>query len=53
MPKPIRANFILSVEKDELYINAGLQDRVVQVIVFLFFFVYTIGHTLLVLNLSA
>nr|CAB3254094.1 transcription factor protein [Phallusia mammillata] len=31
MPKPIRAKFALSVETDELYINAGLQDRVVQV----------------------
>uniref|UniRef100_A0A8C1B7M4 Uncharacterized protein n=2 Tax=Cyprinus carpio TaxID=7962 RepID=A0A8C1B7M4_CYPCA len=31
LPKPIRANFILSVETDELLITAGLQDRVVQV----------------------
>ncbi|XP_064158531.1 glucuronokinase with putative uridyl pyrophosphorylase [Anguilla rostrata] len=31
LPKPIRANFILSVETDELFITAGLQDRVVQV----------------------
>ncbi|XP_076821348.1 uncharacterized protein LOC143468200 [Clavelina lepadiformis] len=31
MPKPIRASFILNVETDELFINAGLQDRVVQV----------------------
>ena len=31
MPKPLRANFILQVEKEELFINAGLQDRVVQV----------------------
>lgn len=31
LPKPIRANFILNVETDELYITAGLQDRVVQV----------------------
>ncbi|XP_068601905.1 glucuronokinase with putative uridyl pyrophosphorylase [Brachionichthys hirsutus] len=31
LPKPIRANFILSVEADELFITAGLQDRVVQV----------------------
>ncbi|KTF87005.1 hypothetical protein cypCar_00041996, partial [Cyprinus carpio] len=30
LPKPIRANFILSVETDELLITAGLQDRVVQ-----------------------
>ncbi|CAB4415107.1 unnamed protein product [Rhizophagus irregularis] len=28
---PIQANLILSVEKDELKISAGLQDRVVQV----------------------
>ncbi|XP_030077510.1 glucuronokinase 1 isoform X3 [Microcaecilia unicolor] len=31
LPKPIRANFILDVETEELYITAGLQDRVVQV----------------------
>ncbi|XP_038159073.1 glucuronokinase with putative uridyl pyrophosphorylase [Cyprinodon tularosa] len=31
LPEPIRANFILSVETDELFITAGLQDRVVQV----------------------
>ncbi|KAJ8256424.1 hypothetical protein COCON_G00185760 [Conger conger] len=31
LPKPVRANFILSVETDELFITAGLQDRVVQV----------------------
>uniref|UniRef100_A0A3B5L6P8 GHMP kinase C-terminal domain-containing protein n=1 Tax=Xiphophorus couchianus TaxID=32473 RepID=A0A3B5L6P8_9TELE len=31
LPKSIRANFILSVETDELFITAGLQDRVVQV----------------------
>uniref|UniRef100_A0A3P9PGR2 Glucuronokinase with putative uridyl pyrophosphorylase n=1 Tax=Poecilia reticulata TaxID=8081 RepID=A0A3P9PGR2_POERE len=33
LPKPIRANFILSVETDELFITAGLQDRVVQWII--------------------
>lgn len=31
IPKPILANLILSVEKDELHIGAGLQDRVAQV----------------------
>lgn len=31
MPKPLRASFILNVETDELFINAGLQDRVIQV----------------------
>ncbi|KAM4650932.1 uncharacterized protein O3C94_013545 [Discoglossus pictus] len=31
LPKPIRPNFILDVEKEELFITAGLQDRVVQV----------------------
>ncbi|XP_041098237.1 glucuronokinase with putative uridyl pyrophosphorylase isoform X2 [Polyodon spathula] len=31
LPKPIRANFVLDVESDELFITAGLQDRVVQV----------------------
>ncbi|XP_072548243.1 glucuronokinase with putative uridyl pyrophosphorylase [Salminus brasiliensis] len=31
LPKPIRASFILNVETDELFITAGLQDRVVQV----------------------
>ncbi|XP_054650708.1 glucuronokinase with putative uridyl pyrophosphorylase isoform X2 [Dunckerocampus dactyliophorus] len=31
LPKPVRANFILSVESEELFITAGLQDRVVQV----------------------
>lgn len=35
MPKEVRASFILSVETDELFINAGLQDRVVQVDYFL------------------
>ncbi|XP_077962345.1 glucuronokinase with putative uridyl pyrophosphorylase isoform X5 [Gasterosteus aculeatus] len=31
LPKSIRANFILNVETEELFITAGLQDRVVQV----------------------
>lgn len=31
IPKPLQANLILSAEKDELYISAGLQDRVTQV----------------------
>ncbi len=31
IPKPIQANLILSAEKDELGISAGLQDRVIQV----------------------
>lgn len=31
IPNPILANLVLSVEKDELGIAAGLQDRVVQV----------------------
>ncbi|XP_072886112.1 glucuronokinase with putative uridyl pyrophosphorylase isoform X2 [Hemitrygon akajei] len=31
LPKPLRAKFILSVESEELFITAGLQDRVVQV----------------------
>ncbi|RIA95432.1 ribosomal protein S5 domain 2-type protein [Glomus cerebriforme] len=31
IPLPIQANLILSVEKDELNISAGLQDRVIQV----------------------
>ncbi|XP_059494967.1 glucuronokinase with putative uridyl pyrophosphorylase [Stegostoma tigrinum] len=31
LPKPLRANFILNVETEELIITAGLQDRVVQV----------------------
>lgn len=31
IPKPIQANLILSVEKNELGISAGLQDRVAQV----------------------
>ena len=31
MPKPVRAGFILNVETSELFINAGLQDRVIQV----------------------
>jgi glucuronokinase len=31
IPKPILANLILSAEKDELKISAGLQDRVAQV----------------------
>jgi len=31
IPKPEEANLILSVEKDELQITAGLQDRVAQV----------------------
>ena len=31
MPKPVRASFILNVETSELFINAGLQDRVIQV----------------------
>ena len=31
IPKPVLANLILSVEKKELHIGAGLQDRVAQV----------------------
>jgi len=31
IPLPLQANLILSVEKDELIISAGLQDRVAQV----------------------
>ncbi|XP_076061938.1 uncharacterized protein LOC143037500 isoform X2 [Oratosquilla oratoria] len=31
MPKMLQPQFILDVEKEELFINAGLQDRVVQV----------------------
>ncbi|CAB4000848.1 glucuronokinase 1-like [Paramuricea clavata] len=31
LEKPIQPRFILNVEKDELFINAGLQDRVIQV----------------------
>ena len=30
IPKPVQANLVLSVEKDELGIGAGLQDRVIQ-----------------------
>lgn len=30
IPKPVQANIVLSVERDELGIPAGLQDRVVQ-----------------------
>ena len=31
LPKPRRASFILDVEIGELFIQAGLQDRVIQV----------------------
>lgn len=31
LPKAIQPQFILEVEKSELHINAGLQDRVIQV----------------------
>ncbi|CAI9596917.1 unnamed protein product, partial [Staurois parvus] len=31
LPKSVQPNFILDVEKEELFITAGLQDRVVQV----------------------
>jgi glucuronokinase len=31
IPKPVQANLILSSEKEELGISAGLQDRVIQV----------------------
>ncbi|XP_068098245.1 uncharacterized protein [Hyperolius riggenbachi] len=31
IPKVVQPNFILDVEKEELFITAGLQDRVVQV----------------------
>eukprot|EP00039_Didymoeca_costata_P022849 m.5353 g.5353 ORF g.5353 m.5353 type:complete len:619 (+) comp3281_c0_seq1:104-1960(+) len=30
IPKPVQPNFVLSVEMNELGINAGLQDRVIQ-----------------------
>lgn len=31
MPKPMLPHFLLSVERDELHIRAGLQDRVIQI----------------------
>ncbi|XP_028666078.1 glucuronokinase with putative uridyl pyrophosphorylase [Erpetoichthys calabaricus] len=31
LPMPRQANFVLDVESDELFITAGLQDRVVQI----------------------
>ena len=31
MPKELQPNFVLDVETSELYIQAGLQDRVIQV----------------------
>ena len=31
MPKPLKPNFVLDVEMSELFIQAGLQDRVIQV----------------------
>ena len=31
MPKPLQPNFVLDVEMSELFIQAGLQDRVIQV----------------------
>ncbi len=31
MPLPLQPNFVLGVETTELYIQAGLQDRVIQV----------------------
>ena len=33
MPTPVQPNFVLGVETSELYIQAGLQDRVIQVCV--------------------
>lgn len=33
IPKDKQPNFVLSVEMGELGINAGLQDRVIQVVV--------------------
>ena len=41
MPKPLQPNFVLDVEASELFIQAGLQDRVIQVIY------YTVGPPLL------
>ena len=35
LPKEVQPQFILDVEKSELHINAGLQDRVIQVNIFL------------------
>ena len=32
MRKEVQPTFILGVEKDELFIQAGLQDRVIQVL---------------------
>ena len=32
MPKPLQPNFVLDVEASELFIQAGLQDRVIQVV---------------------
>ena len=31
MPEALQPQFVLDVEMDELYIQAGLQDRVIQV----------------------
>jgi glucuronokinase len=30
IPKPVQPSFVLAVETEELFINAGLQDRVIQ-----------------------
>ena len=35
LEKRLQPRFILDVEKDELFINAGLQDRVIQVFIFI------------------
>ena len=53
MPKQIQPNFVLDVEKSELSIQAGLQDRVVQVYTYLYVVVCMGSYDWLVANFQS
>ena len=45
MPRPIQPQLVLDIEMKELYIQAGLMDRVVQVL-YIAYIIYAIAiHT--------
>ena len=46
MPKPIQPQLVLDIEMKELYIQAGLMDRVVQVLYIVYYVATVDGGTM-------
>ncbi len=44
LPKARQPQFVLDVETDELFINAGLQDRVIQVCLLCYYTLLTLKY---------